>query len=70
MEQIYKNKTYLTSDKEIVRKLKIKKKRITIDKINFKQNEKIIQDIVKKNNLKKFHGISIDSRNVKKIIYF
>ena len=66
LEQIYKNKTYLTSDKEIVRKLKIKKKRITIDKINFKQNEKIIQDIVKKNNLKKFHGISIDSRNVKK----
>ena len=65
-EQIYKNKTYLISDKEIVRKLKIKKKRITIDKINFEQNEKIIQDIVKKNNLKKFHGISIDSRNVKK----
>ena len=27
-EQIYKNKTYLISDKEIVRKLKIKKKKL------------------------------------------
>tara|TARA_B100001248_G_scaffold135341_1_gene101625 strand:+ start:5317 stop:8073 length:2757 start_codon:yes stop_codon:yes gene_type:complete len=63
-EQIYKNKTINISDKEIVRKIKIKK--IPKKKRNFIQNKIILKKIVGKLESKNFHGLSIDSRNIKK----
>ena len=63
-EQIYKNKTINISDKEIVRKIKIKK--ISKKKRNFIQNKIILKKIVGKLESKNFHGLSIDSRNIKK----
>ena len=63
-EQIYKNKTIKISDKEIVRKIKIKK--ISKKKRNFLQNKIILKKIIGKLEIKNFHGLSIDSRNLKK----
>ena len=66
-EQIYKNKTLLISDKQIIKKLRIKLKKISSETQNFIQNKKkIIKEITKKKIIKNFHGLSIDSRVVKK----
>ena len=65
-EQIYKNKTLLISDKQIIKKLKIKLKKISGEIQNFIQNKKIIKEITKKKIIKNFHGLCIDSREVKK----
>ena len=65
-EQIYKNKTLLISDKQIIKKLRIKLKKISNDIQNFIQNKKIIKEITKKKITKNFHGLSIDTRVVKK----
>ena len=42
-EQIYKNKTLLISDKQIIKKLRIKLKKISSETQNFIQNKKIIK---------------------------
>ena len=53
------------SDKKIIKGLKIKLKKITNKNQNFKQNKKILKEI-SNFNIDNFHGISIDSRSLKK----
>ncbi len=65
-EQIYKKKIIKFSDKKFIKQLKIRFKIIPIVQQNFLQNKKIIYDIQKIKNLKNFHGIAIDSREIKK----
>ena len=62
--QIYKNKTLKTSDKQIIKKTKIKIQKISSQTLNFIENKKIIKQIIKNLNVNDFHGISIDSRNI------
>ena len=64
-QQIYKNKILSISDKEIVKKIKLRNN-LSIKKLNLIENNKILQNIVKNFSLKNFNGISIDSRTVKK----
>ncbi len=65
-EQIYKNKTFLISDKKIIKKLKLKTKKISLEVENFIENKKILEMIKKGLKLKNFHGLAIDSRVTKK----
>ena len=65
-EQIYKNKIIKTSDKKIIKNLKIKLKKISNKNQNFKQNQNILNSIYKRKKLKNFHGIAIDTRLIKK----
>ena len=65
-EQIYKNKIIKISDKQIIKKLNLKIKKISEKKKNFLQNKKIFEEIVKRKTIKDFHGISIDTRVIKK----
>ena len=62
--QIYKNKTLNTSDKQIIKKTKIKIQKLSSQTQNFIENKKIIKQIIKNLNINDFHGISIDSRNI------
>ena len=64
-QQIYKNKTINISDKAIIKNLKINRKKISNQSLNFEQNKEIIRKL-KKIALKNFHGLSIDSRTIKK----
>ena len=64
--QIYKNKTLHISDKQILKKINIKIKKISAQIQNFNENKSVINQIVKNFNADSFHGISIDSRNIKK----
>ena len=64
-QQIYKNKTINISDKAIIKNLKINRKKISNQSLNFEQNKEIIRKL-KKKAVKNFHGISIDSRTIKK----
>ncbi len=65
-KQIYKNKIVNISDKNIVIRNKQKIKKISDRDLNFLQNFKILQKIKKNPKIKNFHGIAIDSREVKK----
>ncbi len=65
-EQIYKNKIILASDKNIVKAIKLKKKKASLKKNIFLENKKIVSYLSKGKNIKDFHGLSIDSRKVKK----
>ncbi len=65
-EQIYKNKILTISDKQIIKKIKLKINKISSKEKNFIQNKFILKNISKQNNLKNFHGISLDSRKIKK----
>ena len=65
-KQIYKNKILKKSDKQIIKNLKIKIKKLSNKELNFLQNKNIIKKFQKKINLKNFHGLSIDSRLIKK----
>ena len=65
-KQIYKNKTLFISDKQIIKNLKIKIKSFSKNNQNFYQNKKIFNEIKKNYKFKNFHGISIDSRLVKR----
>ena len=67
-EQIYKNKTIQISDKQIIKRLKIKNKRLSTEDQNFKQNEIILRDM-KNIKINKFNGFSIDSRSVKNNLF-
>ena len=64
-QQIYKNKTINISDKAIIKNLKINRKKISNQSLNFEQNKEIIRKL-RKIALKNFHGLSIDSRTIKK----
>ncbi len=64
-QQIYKNKIINISDKEIIRNLKLNKKKISNQSLNFEQNREIVKKLRKK-VVKCFHGLSIDSRTIKK----
>ncbi len=64
-QQIYKNKIFQISDKKIIENLKINKKKISNQDLNFKQNKEIIKKM-KKIVVKDFHGLSIDTRTLKK----
>tara|TARA_B100001115_G_scaffold138210_1_gene105696 strand:- start:877 stop:3654 length:2778 start_codon:yes stop_codon:yes gene_type:complete len=66
IDQEYKNKTIFISDKQIVKKLKIKFKKKLNREQTFLQNKKILREIKKRINIKNFHGLAIDSRVVKK----
>ena len=64
--QDYGNKIIFVSDKDIVKKLKVKKKKITKKNQNYLFNSKILNQIIKSNKLYKFNGLAVDSRYVKK----
>ena len=65
-KQIYKNKIINISDKKIINKIKLKRKKTNRIQKNFHQNEIILKNIKNKSKLKNFHGISIDTRTIKK----
>ena len=69
-EQIYKNKIIKISDKQIIKNLKLKLKAKTKKEQTFDQNIKILKEIQKGTKLKYFHGLAIDTRVLKKIIFF
>ena len=64
-KQIYKNRVIKITDKQIIRKLKFKIKKLSIKKQDFFQNQKILEEIKKGVKLN-FHGLAIDSRVIKK----
>ncbi|MDC0449769.1 UDP-N-acetylmuramoyl-L-alanyl-D-glutamate--2,6-diaminopimelate ligase [Pelagibacteraceae bacterium] len=65
MTQVYKKKVLNFSDEKIIKKINIKK--IKYSKKNYNQivNAKIINELLKKDNIK-FEGVTIDSKKVKK----
>ena len=65
-QQIYKNRIINKSDKQIIRKIRIIKKKIFKTNLNFLQNKIIFEDLKNKIKIKNFHGLAIDSREVKK----
>ena len=65
-DQIYKNKVLKISDKQIIKKINLRDKKITKKNLNFSQNKAIIESMKKKINVGNFHGLAIDSRVVKK----
>ena len=64
--QDYGNKIINVSDKKIVKNLKISKEHFSQKKQNYLFNQKILSQIVKTKKFKKFNGLAIDSRDVKK----
>ncbi len=65
-EQIYKDKIIKISDRRIVKNLKVNIKTLTNQNQKFLQNKKILKNIIKAKKLKNFHGLAIDSREIKK----
>ena len=65
-QQIYKNKIFDTSDRKIIKAIKIKNKILNIEKQNYLQNKIIIKKILKISKEVNFKGISIDTRTIKK----
>ena len=65
-KQFYKNKILNISDKKIIKLLKIRKKRISRKKQNFLWNRLIVSNILGKKIKTNFHGLSIDTRSIKK----
>ena len=63
--QDYGKKIIKISDKEIIKKIKFKKKRINKDKI-YSFNSKILRKIIKYKKDYKFNALKIDSREIKK----
>ncbi len=68
--QVYKNKIIKISDKKIVKKIKINPKILNIKKQNFLQNRSVLKNTLGKNNFQNFHGVSIDSRTIKRYNLF
>ena len=64
--QIYKNKIINISDKKIVKKIKFKTKVINNKHRNFSQNKAILSQILGKKITINFHGLSTDTRKIKK----
>ncbi len=65
-KQIYKNKILFLSDKQIIKKLNINTLKLSRKNLNYFENKKIIKTINNKIKIKDFHGLSIDTRNLKK----
>ena len=65
-QQIYKNRIFHISDKQIVKNLKLKKKTSSKKKQNYLQNKIIIKKITGNSKLGNFEGLKIDSRMIKK----
>ena len=65
-EQIYKNKIINISDKKVIKNIRLKIKKKSYKKLTFQENQKIIYDIKKGLRVGNFHGVAIDSREVKK----
>ncbi len=65
-KQIYKNKVVNISDKKIVKYLKVPIRRKNKKEKNYLQNKFILNKILGKTKLVNFHGLSIDSRSIKK----
>jgi MurE/MurF fusion protein len=65
-KQIYKNKIFFTSDKKIVKNLKLRIKLFTKKSQNYLQNNLIIKKIKRNININNFDGLAADSRMVKK----
>ena len=64
-QQIYKNKIITFSDKKNIKKIKLKRSSKKKNK-DYLLNKKIFTDIVKAKVTKNFHGLAIDSREVRK----
>ena len=65
-EQIYKNRVIKISDKQIIKRLNSKIKKISISQQNYLQNQKILNEIQNNFKAQNFNGISIDTRMLKK----
>ena len=65
-QQIYKNKILKISDKQIIKKIKIKKKAFDSKSQNFLLNRKIFKKVLGNSRNISFNGISIDTRSIKK----
>ena len=65
-EQIYKNRVIKISDKQIIKRLNSKIKKISLSQQNYLQNQKILNEIQSNFKAKNFNGISIDTRMLKK----
>jgi len=61
--QIYKNKIFNTSDKKIIKRIYTKLLKYSKKNYNKFLNAKILQNIIKKKNVK-FEGVSIDSKQI------
>ncbi len=64
--QIYKNKIYKISDKKIIKGTTIKSENLSKKKINYFENNLILQKIVGCKNFINFNGLSTDTRSIKK----
>ena len=64
--QIYKNKIFYVSDKQIVKNLKLKINVLSKKKQNYLQNRTIIKKITGRTKPGNYEGLKIDSRMVKK----
>ena len=65
-EQIYKNRVIKISDKQIIKRLNNKIKKISLSQQNYLQNQKILNEIQSNFKAQNFDGISIDTRMLKK----
>ena len=65
-KQIYKNKFFFTSDKKIVKNLKLRIKLFPKKLQNYLQNNLILKKITGNINVNNFEGLAVDSRMVKK----
>ena len=65
-EQIYKNRVIKISDKQIIKRLNSKIKKISLSQQNYLQNQKILNEIKSNFKAQNFNGISIDTRMLKK----
>ena len=65
-EQIYKNRVIKISDKQIIKRLNRKIKKIPLSQQNYLLNQKILSEIKSNFKAQNFHGISIDTRMLKK----
>ena len=66
VQQIYKNNSFYISDKQIVKKLKVKIKTLSKKKQDYLNNKFILKKIIKNAKLSNFQGLAVDSRMVKK----
>ncbi len=64
--QIYKNKSYQISDKKIIKETIIKSENLSKKKLNYFENNLILQKIIGNKKFINFDGLSTDTRSIKK----
>ena len=64
--QDYGNKIISISDRQIIKRLKINKKILSLKKQNYLFNSEILNRIIKRKKFYKFDGLALDSRDIKK----